>query len=169
MGGLRQLTRALTLLAATALAVVAGPPPADAAPPGFPDLNAFVEASGSTDFSRPDKWANRYAFFRTPDGISCMIGSLKQCHGPIPGLPASDPATCPMVIQTYDARSEPFRITQSDKPCAAPTDNLLDIGQKLTFAAYDTTCVVGENRLTACIDSGNDHGFVLQPSGSWTF
>lgn len=172
MSGPHQMVRMLTVLAAvTGLAVVPVTPLAEAQPAGFPDLNAFTAAPTNIDFSRPDKWANGYAFFRTPDGISCIIGSLKQCHGPLPGTPAGDYGTCPMVIQTYEeaSRSEPFRFDKSDGPCLPPSDNLLDVGQKLTFAAYGTTCVVGENRLTACIDSMHNHGFLLQPSGSWTF
>lgn len=171
MGGTRVLLRILTVLAVIGgLYTLPIGQAAKSQPAGFPDLNAFTEAPADTDFSRPDKWANGYAFFRTPDGISCIIGSLKQCHGPLPGIPTDDDRTCPMVIQTYEesTRSAPFRFAHSNEPCAPPTDNLLDVGQKLTLN-LGTTCVVGANRLTACIDSSNDHGFVLQPSGSWTF
>jgi hypothetical protein len=101
-----------------------------------------------------------------------MIGSLKQCHGPLPGLPVDTYGSCPLVLQTFEqaSRSEPFRFERSDGLCSPSTDTLLDVGQKLTLVANDTTtCVVGANDLVACIDGDNQHGFVLQPSGSWTF
>ncbi|WP_204161250.1 hypothetical protein [Mycolicibacterium conceptionense] len=40
-------------------------------------------------------------------------------------------------------------------------------GKKLV--GDNSTCVVGKNNLVACIDAHHKHGFVLQPSGSWTF
>jgi hypothetical protein len=101
-----------------------------------------------------------------------MIGSLKQCHGPLPGLPADDYGSCPLVLQTFEeaSRSESFRFKRSDGPCSPPTDTLLEVGQKLTLTGNDTTtCVVGADDLVACIDGNNRHGFVLQRSGSWVF
>lgn len=51
--------------------------------------------------------------------------------------------------------------------CPVILSKLLDVGQKVTTA--NTTCLVGANRLTACIDPILNRGLVLQPSGSWTF
>lgn len=153
------------------LAVGPAVPSAEAQPPGFPDLNAFTEAPANLDFSRPDRWANGYAFFRTPDGLSCMIGGVRRCSGPLPGLPV-EYGECAVVLQTHEeySRSAPFRFEKSVKGCPPPADTLLNIGQKLTLTANNTTtCVVGEDRLTACIDGDGKHGFVLQPSGSWAF
>jgi hypothetical protein len=99
-----------------------------------------------------------------------MIGSVTRCSGHLPGLPVDRYGDCAVILQTYEesTRSEPFRFEESTVGCPPATDALLDVGQKLTFATnYTTTCVVGQGRLTACIQ--NDHGFVLQPSGSWVF
>jgi hypothetical protein len=158
------------LVSVAALAYVPHAPRAQAQPPGFPDLNAFTEAPASLDFSRPGRLANGYAFFRTPDGLSCMIGSLVRCSGPLPGLAGAEFSDCAFVLQSYEdaQRSEPFRFEKSTDGCSPPTDELLAVGQKATFVSNDTTiCAVGAGQLTACIR--NDHGFVLQPSGSWVF
>ena len=171
MGGARPLFRMLAVLTTIAgLAVLPSTASAHAQPPGFPDLDAFTEAPANLHFSRPVRWASGYAFFRTPDGISCMVGSLTRCSGPLPGLPAETNGACPLVLRTYEqaTRSAPFRFETTTDGCKPTTDDLLDVGQKLTFTASDTTtCVVGVDRLTACIQ--NDHGFVLQPAGSWVF
>lgn len=154
---------------AASLCAVAGPPVAAAEPAGFPDLAAFTEVPSGPQFSRADKWANGYAFFRTPDGLNCMAGSLVRCSGALPGLPAGDYGDCAAVVQTHAAAvgGEPFRLERASD-CTPEPDTLLDVGQKLTATTnYTTTCVVGRDRLTACIKDG--HGFVLQPSGSWVF
>jgi hypothetical protein len=54
-----------------------------------------------------------------------------------------------------------------DGTCPAITSPMLNVGQKITAA--NTTCLVGADRLTACIDPILNRGFVLQSSGSWTF
>jgi hypothetical protein len=170
MGSAHGLLRILTILVSIAgLYALPGGPAARGQPPGFPDLNAFTEAPSGLNFSRPERWANGFAFFRTPDGIRCMVGSITRCSGELPGLPAHY-GPCAAVLQTYEeaTRSEPFRFENSDDQCAPSPDQLLDLGQKLTLTTnFVTTCVVGAGRVTACIQ--NDHGFVLQPSGSWTF
>jgi hypothetical protein len=43
----------------------------------------------------------------------------------------------------------------------------VEVGQQISSS--NITCVVGADRLTACINRVDNHGFVLQPSGSWTF
>jgi hypothetical protein len=164
------LTRIAAAIAAL-LTVASAPTAATAAPPGFPDLNNFTEVPDPGSYTRPDRGSSNYAYFTTPDGISCAIGSTKWCGGNLPGIPAATGAGCPSVTQTNEmaSRSEPFKFTTSERPCAAPSDPVLSPGQKLTFEAYGTTCVVGDGNLTACIDTWHDHGFVLAPSGSWTF
>ncbi|MBB5162572.1 hypothetical protein [Mycobacterium sp. AZCC_0083] len=163
----------LRVLAATAFvasAAAASPPIATAEPAGFPDLNAFTDAPANLHFSRPVRWASGYTFFRTPDGLNCIMGSVTRCTGSLPGLPPSQYGARATVLQTYEeeTRSLPFRFEAASEDCGPTTDDPPGVGQKLTFTTnYTTTCVVGEGRLTACIQ--NDHGFVLQPSGSWVF
>jgi hypothetical protein len=143
---------------------------AAAAPPGFPDVNAFtpVEPKAYT-ISKPD---STFIGFVTTRGVSCTWGysSDPNAHGPVEcsgnilGIPDSAPdggnSGCA-------AASSNAPITRRGGACAPFSSSLatLNGGQKLT--AVNVTCVVGADGLTACIDG--DHGLVLQPSGSWTF
>jgi hypothetical protein len=157
--------------AGAALVAVNLLPAANAAPDGFPDLDGFapVDAAAFTrPFSYAERWTSGYVFFRTPDGISCAIGGSSWCTGALPGLPADQQSLCASVRQGADG-SAPFRLGQSDQPCVPTADNVLNPGQKLINNTYEITCAVGEDNLTACIDTRNDHGFVVKPSGSWTF
>lgn len=145
-------------------------PAAAAQPDGFPDVTKFTEING--DFSRPGEVWNGYAVFRTPDGLNCAVGPSTWCSGDIPGLPAEQKGVCTYVIQDNSdgAPPLPFSIHPVDRQCPTNSNSLLDVGQKLTLPAnHTTTCVVGENRMTACVNAQGAHGFVLQPSGSWTF
>ncbi|MFV8173304.1 hypothetical protein [Mycolicibacterium peregrinum] len=158
---------ALVLIGASCLQPL---PTAAAQPDGFPDVSKFTEISGN--FSRPGEVWNGYAFFRTPDGLNCAVGSTTWCKGDIPGLATEQKGVCAYVIQDNSRGTPPlaFSIEPADHLCPTSSDSLLDVGQKLTFPANNTTtCVVGENRMTACVNAQGAHGFVLQPSGSWTF
>lgn len=163
----RSTNRCLIFLALSTSLATFFPATAGAAPPGFPDLSLFTEVHDGRKFTRPDKWANGYAFFRTQSGISCALGSGTWCYGDLPGLVADQKSTCTSV--TRGNPSEPFQFEKSDKPCVPTSDDLLNPGEKLTFEAYGTTCAVGDQNLVACIDNWHNHGFVLQASGSWAF
>ncbi len=144
---------------------------ASAAPAGFPNVAGFTQVDPAP-FARPltreQRWEVGYLFFRTPDGMNCAIGPTSWCSGAIPGLPALEQSACPSVHQGASP-AEPFAFGQSDQACFRTNDALLNIGQKLTDDAHEVTCVVGIDNLTACINTATNHGFVLQPSGSWTF
>lgn len=145
-------------------------PAAAAAPPGFPDVNAFspVDAKAYT-ISKPD---STFIGFVTTRGVSCTWGysSDPHAHGPVScsgnilGVPESAPdggsggcaaATSNALITKRGGACPPFSSSLA----------MLNGGQKLS--ALNVTCVVGADGLTACIDG--DHGLVLQASGSWTF
>jgi hypothetical protein len=157
--------------AGAALVAVSAPPAANAVPDGFPDLSGFAPVDATT-FARPfsyaERWASGYVFFRTPDGISCAIGGSSWCTGAFPGLSAEQQSPCASVRQGADGAA-PFRLEPSDQPCVPTSDKVLNPGQKLINDTYGITCAVGEANLAACIDTRNDHGFILKPSGSWTF
>ncbi len=161
--------RALATIAFVVSAGVVSPPSAAAQPVGFPDLTRFTDAAPGhfiRPFSYAERWANGYLFFTTPDGISCAIGGSSWCTGEFPGRP-DNPGACDSVQRDGDAASQPFAFGSNDRQCVHAADAMLAPGQKVTNTAFGTTCVVGEGRLTACIQG--DHGFVLQPSGSWVF
>lgn len=151
---------------------------AKAAPPKFPDLNAFQSVdlvAYTLQFGR----GGGGIFFATPDGLQCGWGSLAngpadhisaECTGPLPGLPESAPRGqdgCERVGVASSLHSDlgPYGFYQGT--CPVITAPVLNVGQKLTAA--NTTCLVGADRLTACIDPILNRGFVLQSSGSWTF
>jgi hypothetical protein len=150
---------------------------ATASPPGFPDLNAFqpVDPTGYTAAPR----AGGAVYFVTPDGLQCILPNpyrpgdhvSASCSGPLPGLPANatvGPGGCSEVTTPTSLATDlgPYSF-QQDTGCPILTTPLLNVGQKITTG--DITCVVGTDRLTACIDPILNRGFVLQPSGSWTF
>lgn len=160
--------RALAAIAFLASAGVASQPSAVAQPIGFPDLTRFTDVDAghyTRPFSYAERWSNGYLFFTTPDGINCAISGSSWCTGEFPGRP-DNPGACDSVQSGADA-TQPFAFGSNDGHCVPTTDALLTSGQKLTNTAFGITCVVGEGRLTACIQ--NDHGFVLHPSGSWVF
>ena len=65
-----------------------------------------------------------------------------------------------------NADSYSFRRNGGGCPPFADT-RTLEAGQKLV--KYQMACAVGDGNVTACINTTTNHGFVLQPSGSWTF
>lgn len=149
---------------------------AAAQPPGFPDLNDFqsVDPTGYTAAAR----AGGATYFVTPDGVQCILPNpttpgdhvSASCGGPIPGLPDTlvGERGCSGVDTPTSLPTDlgPYGFTK-DANCPVLTSPLLNVGQKIT--AGGITCVVGVGRLTACIDPVLNRGFVLQPSGSWTF
>ncbi|KQY02901.1 hypothetical protein ASD37_25450 [Mycobacterium sp. Root135] len=145
--------------------------PAAADPPGFPNLDQFT-ATDPGQFIRPfshaERWANGYLFFRTTDGISCAIGGSSWCTGDFPGR-SDRPGRCDNVQNDGGDVTRPFVFGSKDGACVPGSDPILSAGQKVTNAAFEITCVAGQDGLTACTDTRNGHGFVLQPSGSWVF
>lgn len=146
-------------------------------PPKFPDLNAFqaVDAAPYTAAAR----AGGAAYFATPDGLQCVLPNPPKpgehvsasCDGPLPGLPDNAPVGsdgCSVVASPSSLPTDlnPYSF-QKGTGCPIITSPLLNVGQKLTKG--DITCVVGADRLTACIDPILNRGFVLQSAGSWTF
>jgi hypothetical protein len=149
-----------------------------AAPPAFPDLNAFQPVDPAL-YTKHFPMGGGGVFFATPDGLQCGWASLDNgpqvhvsggCDGPLPGLPDTAPRGqygCEMVgtASTLPSDLSPYSFYKGT--CPVITSPLLNVGQKITAA--NTTCLVGADRLTACIDPILNRGFVLQPAGSWTF
>lgn len=180
-------TRSFVVAAAAAILLGAvgaptGSPTAAAAPAGFPDVNAFSPVDPTSHTVGNPR--STTVGFTAPSGVVCTWGfstdpnahDAVECGGTVPGIPDSAPdggsTGCAQVkVDGYPAqRSGPYVIYRHGGPCPSSFSSLilpLNVGQKLT--ATNITCVVGAGDLTACIDSGDDHGFVLQPSGSWAF
>lgn len=151
---------AIVLAGATAPAV-------DAAPPGFPDLDAFTAVDPAPYVEHGLK-ASRIGF--TTPTLTCTWDYRPDhndhvavgCQGTIVGMPAdarhSEISSCDGVSSTF-ARGRGSCPPPGEYPRLAP-------GHKLT--AVNTTCAVTDDGV-ACIDPIVNHGFVVQPSGSWVF
>jgi hypothetical protein len=89
--------------------------------------------------------------------------------GDITGIPGSvTGGGCPEVRKPEDGPSDtPYVLSRSSGRCVTARYAPMAPGHKLS--GENGTCAVGDNGLVACIDADNRHGFVLQPSGSWTF
>ena len=64
-----------------------------------------------------------------------------------------------------------YRFASSQVWCDSPDPPAKPLPSGSKIASGNITCVVGDGRLTACLDTraGQRHGFVLQPSGSSAF
>lgn len=161
-----RLTRYTITLLLTLTACSSSPPELPSPPTSFPDLNAF-RAVDRKDFKLGG------TAFVSPDQISCLLdyGPHKSvvCGGNIDGIADSVTGTgCPEVRKPEDGPSDaPYVISRPDGDCASARVKPITAGKKLI--GDNSTCVVGKNNLVACIDADHKHGFVLQPSGSWTF
>lgn len=171
------ITRLLHMAVTAGAAAMLSAAPAHGQPPGFPDLGAYqpVDPARYTASAR----AGGAAYFVTPDGLQCVLpapGAPGQhvsasCGGRLPGLPPDAPVGadgCSAVGSPSQLPGDLSPYTfQAATGCPVISAPALEVGQKIT--ASDITCVVGPDRLTACIDPSLNRGFVLRPEGSWTF
>lgn len=167
--------------AAAAVLVGAAAPLAQAAPPNFPDFTGFAVVT-DTHLAPYRGGSPQTVKFSTPDGVYCGIDTLAgtgpaaRCYGPLPGIQGlavtTDPnaaASCDFgVAQLHSANSGVISSFRGDCPSDLAGAKVLAVGQKVVVDAI--TCGVAMGNITACIDrTDGGHGFVLQPSGSWTF
>jgi hypothetical protein len=179
----RSVTTVLLAAVVAALAIAActraqpGTASAQPAPHVFPDLSQFTEASPDT-FHQPLRGGPSYVFY-TPGGIVCTItlGTM-GCSGKFSAQPyAADTTTCSFAQpadQTGPNPAHTYTISTLDQCPSAPTasDPVLPAGHKLDVVSPpDTsfTCAVGPAERVACIDQIRKHGFVIEPTGAWTF
>lgn len=151
-------------------------PAASAQPPGFPDINNFADVTNT--FTQHGGRGTVGVKFATPDGLSCGLGmpssvtsdnQLVQCNGPLPGIDGASNGTCDLGYAQAPP-SGPGAVSHSDGNCpSGPPDlPILNPGQKVSYG--NIACGVAPGGVTACINTSNgEHGFVLQPSGSWSF
>ncbi len=153
-----------------AVIVLAGAtaPTVYAAPPGFPDLDAF-SAVDPAPYVEHGLKVSRIGF--TTPTMTCTWDYLQDrnahvvagCRGTIVGIPAD--ARQSEAGSSCDGVGSTF--IRGSGHCPSPEDYpRLRPGHKLT--AVNTTCAVTDDGV-ACIDPVVNHGFVVQPSGSWVF
>jgi hypothetical protein len=178
----RRALRVTATIAAVlgAILVAPAPPTASALPPGFPDLNAFTAVDAASHVVRYPRGGAAVGF-ATPDGVECQWGILAdpnahtdiRCSGDIPGIPASVPdkggAGCAQVAQSGGLVGSTYLYVfdRHGGYTCPPFPASLQVGEKITLS--NITCVVAPGNVTACVDPVVNHGFVLQPSGSWVF
>jgi hypothetical protein len=165
---------------AAVLFVAAVAPIAFAQPPGFPDLSGFADVTSS--YRTPGGHGPPGVNFSTADGVNCGFGvpaqvtpdsQFVQCFGTLPGiqnLPITSGSSTQGDCDLGEAQvGESGVIGHYKGRCPAPGGNrILNPGQKVFYG--NITCGVAPGGVTACLDTANgEHGFVLQPSGSWTF
>lgn len=155
---------ALSLIAL--VLVGCSPTPTAAAPPSyFPNLDDFTAVNSSDPRSTLPS-------FHTPDQISCVVDSGPRqsivCSGTAIGLPKEVAGTgCPVVRKADDAQGDaPYTIERAVHQCAPSRAMPVPAGQKVV--GKNGTCAVGDDMI-ACIDSDQEHGFVLKSSNSSVF
>ncbi len=160
---------------------------AGATPENFPDLSTYQQVN-------PENYGGEFSYatagvrFRTPDGLHCSLSrnmkassSVASCRGKLPGANGATgvmastfaPTTWQQVDlgkpETYqEMRQEGSREVPLDPSAFKP----LPAGSRITY--QNISCAVSDAVTTACIIGSaattfDEHGFVLQPGGSWIF
>jgi hypothetical protein len=178
------------LALAAASAIASAPHAAAEPPPRFPDLSRFI-AVPVDGYATPSQGAaSRISFSASPTLVCDFYGGPApapqpsqdiKCSGdapgmddvPFPGGGHSKPGDCVVGAVNFKGPGyELSRMTYSgcdgNPPALTSGGKALPAGAKLTY--LNVTCAVDAGNVVACLDTtSGDHGFVLQPSGSWAF
>lgn len=143
-------------------------PTASAQPPGFPDLNSLTDVTPDYIGINP-RDSHGFNFVTAEGGFSCG-GSTSgaSCSGAFPGLEGipMGPAQGPCELGFANAFPTGGSITRNRGTCDnGGSFRVLNVGQRVSYGP--TTCGVFPGSVTACVSG--EHGFVLQPSGSWAY
>lgn len=150
----------MTLAGAGAVLLAASPAAADPPPPPVPDVNSLPPVS-PVEYSVMD---GRFFAFATPDGLTCAFdrgNGAYGCSGPIPAAPGganvvSGGAT---VAPGFSSAANPIFESLGEVKQLPPN----------TRMSYRTvSCATDGAATTMCVNSQNQTGFVLSPSGSFT-
>lgn len=146
----------------------------------FPDLTRLTPVRAQ-ELYKPLRSGSSYEFL-TPSNIYCRItlGSI-GCSGDIPGIPVSTPHTttgtdCALIAAEVgqNLNTGPYTFQRHGGNCATidyQHTHRLNNGQKAQLYLMQpvtVTCGVDQPARLACKDT-NNHGFVIDPAGSWTF
>ena len=147
----------------------------------FPNLDQFSAVDGK-DYKKLEHWGNTI-YFAAPNGIKCALSGYfsMQCDGvpfPLPDGGSNEASSgCTGVEPTVTPSRESdntYRFFHRPDPCSAADPKVfkpLPTNSKVSLEIDNSpqfTCAAGSD-LVACIDPAENHGFVLQPSASWTF
>lgn len=187
-------TRIFTMLGmAAALSFWPFPVRVGADPAGFPDLDSFATAAAEDYFVTYIR-GRRIVAFSTPYDLMCDFAAPADlldpptprlhCAGDLPrtyiGRTSTGQSQVTCTAGTVDlAPSGRYELMPSGWKCGDTnfrlddfpywSGRLLDHGKKLSHG--NITCAVGLDYLIACRDTsgGEQHGFVIEPSGSRVF
>jgi hypothetical protein len=179
---------ALTLV--TASTIASAHHAAAQPPPRFPNLDSFSAVPADGYHTTSSSGGARINFSATTSLVCDFYGGAPpapqpsqdiKCNGELPGMddipfPGAShlrPGDC--VVGSVAFKGPGYELSRMSyggcggNPAALPSaGKMLNPGQKLSY--LNVTCAVGADNLVACLDTtSGDHGFVLQPSGSWAF
>lgn len=164
---IRRMLRCGSAAGAVAIMTVSAPGHASAQPPAVPDLSSLSDVTSDHVLDNPRGQAG--FIFATPDGFGCSGGAnAVSCNGTMPGMDGIAKVSGSGPCDVGEARADTafVRLQHYMTTCPAPANgNILNPGQKV--AQGSTTCGVLSGGVTAC--TTGPHGFVLQPSGSYSF
>ncbi|SPM27573.1 hypothetical protein [Mycobacterium terramassiliense] len=182
---------ALGGLTLAAFALAPAPRAAALPPPGFPDLNKFTAVPVDGYATTPPQGGGpRISFAATPTLVCDFYGGPApvpqpsqdiKCSGDIPGMDdvlfpgGGHPRPGDCVVGAVNFKGPGYELSRmtyggcGGNPPPLPSGvKALGPGQKLSY--LNVTCAVGADNVVACLDTtSGDHGFVLDPSGSWAF
>lgn len=135
-------------------------PSADAVPaPPLPNVNAYTPVSPVEYTVMNGNW---YAFAATPD-ITCVLDRQNGsygCSGPLPGAPNGA-----NLISGGPSGPPGFSSTGRPMYAAAGTAKPLQPNTRLSFR--DISCGIDGAGTTACVNSREQIGFVITPTGTF--
>ena len=157
------MLRTLLLTAAVAVGAVAGASPAAAdplpAPPPIPDVFSYMQVNPA-DYTVK---AGRWFAFAGPLGVVCVLDTINGeygCGGPLPGAP--DGAN---LISGGPVGMPVFSTTEGLKYADAGAVRSLPPNTRLSYR--QVACGVDDAGVVACLNSRDQVGFVVGPTGSF--
>lgn len=166
----RMLSRLLIGVVAAAGAIslvpgvaVAAPPPEPVPPPpgpAAPNLNGFKPVSPST-YAGKD---GTFYMFQAPGGLTCVMRRNEGeygCSGPLPGAPDGANVVVGQQVgaPAFNTLTGPKYVGEMPGPVQT-----LPAGSRITYR--NITCGT-DGTMTACVNSFDQSGFVVSPSGSF--
>lgn len=128
-------------------------------PPAVPDVNALPMVS-PVEYSALD---NRYFAFGTADGLTCALDRTNGaygCSGPIPAAPGG------ANMVSGGAMSAPA-FTTANRPVFDHLAPVKQLPPNTRMSFRTVSCTSDGVATTMCVNSQNQTGFVLTPSGSF--
>lgn len=169
-------------MAAASVAMICAIPTAAAVPEAFPDLDSHPVVDSSIYEVVGAHPSMSGWMFSTPSGLRCQNSLIAElgvfCIGPIPGAPqGTDSVSVSLTRAGTLARTDNAGTDAGSYP-------LLPTGSKFA-AGNGVECAVVSDEVLACLAAKPDswgadtpdppdrqygeHGFVVQPAGSWVF